>query len=321
MNEEVKLDLKDRKILFELDRNSRQSNSEIAKKVGLNKNTVNYKINRMTQEGVIKGYYSVIDSSKMGYFGVRVYLKFRNTDAKKEEEMANWLKKNKFVGVVAKIETVYDLAFIAYVKDIYQWEEVLREFKKKFRKYFWEEHVSIFSKVYHYKRKYLLIGEKNTFKEFETIGGKEIIKYDELDLKILRILAENARIPLIEIAEKLKADDRTIAFRIKQMEKNKLIQGYRVTVALEKIGYEYYKINFMLNECSNYHEIFSFCENHLNVIYIDETLGDLDFEIDVEVKNRQELLDLIHQIKSKFDVRDTEVLNFKEYLKLETLPQ
>ena len=57
----MKLDLKDRKILYELDSNARQSNSEIAKKVGLNKNTVNYKINRMTEEGIIAGYYTVID--------------------------------------------------------------------------------------------------------------------------------------------------------------------------------------------------------------------------------------------------------------------
>ena len=317
----MKLDLKDRKILYELDTDARQSNSEIAKKVGLNKNTVNYKISRMTEEGIITGYYTVVDSSKLGYFSIRVYLKFRNTESKKEDEIINWLRKQKFIGVVGKIETVYDLAFIAYIKDIYEWEEVWREFKRKFRKYFWDEHVSIFSRVYHYKRKYLLEGEKTLSRDFETIGGKEIVKFDELDLKILGVLSESARIPLIEISEKLKADDRTIAARIKQLEQKKIIQGYRVKLALEKIGYEYYKINFKLNECANYDKIFSFCENHLNVIYIDETLGDLDFEIDVEVRNRQELLALIHDLKNRFDIRDTEILNFKEYLKLESLPR
>ena len=68
----MKLDLKDRKILYELDSNARQSNSGIAKKVGLNKNTVNYKINRMTEEGIITGYYTVVDSSRLGYFSIRV---------------------------------------------------------------------------------------------------------------------------------------------------------------------------------------------------------------------------------------------------------
>ena len=34
--------------------------------------------------------------------------------------------------------------------------------------------------------------------------------------KILKILSKNARIPLIDIAEKLKTPERTIAFRKKQ---------------------------------------------------------------------------------------------------------
>jgi DNA-binding Lrp family transcriptional regulator len=321
MNEEIKLDLKDRKILLELDRNARQSNSEIAKKVGLNKNTVNYKISRMVEEGLIQGYYAVIDSSKFGYFSVRVYAKFFNTNEKKENEILNWLKNNKFVGVVSRIDSNYDFGFMAYVKNIYEWENVLNDFKEKFREFFWQERVDIFCRVFHYTRTYLLDKNQDASRDIQTIGGEKIEKTDELDLKILSILAKNAKLPLIEIAEKLKADVRTIAFRIKQLEKRKIIQGYRVLLNLNKIGYEYYKLNIKLNDCSNYKKLFGFCENHKNVIYIDQTLGDLDFEIDIEVHGRQELLELIAEIKKNFPVRDIETLNFKEYLKLETLPQ
>ena len=40
----IKLDLKDKKILEQLDLNSRQSNSQIAKKVGLSKDAIGYRI-------------------------------------------------------------------------------------------------------------------------------------------------------------------------------------------------------------------------------------------------------------------------------------
>lgn len=321
MIEEVKLDLKDRKILFELDKNSRQSNSEIAKKVGLNKNTVNYKINRMTQEGVIKGYYSVIDSSKLGYFSIRIYLKFFNTNQEDEKKMIEWLNNQKIVGVLAKIETIYDLVIMCWVKNIYEFEDFLQEFKKKFRKHFWQEKVHIFSKVLHFKRKYLLSQKKEYDEEPETIGGKEISDFDELDLKILRLLAKNARMPLIDISSKLKTPERTIAFRIKQLEKKKIIQGYRINLELQKIGFEYYKLNFILNDFSKYEELENFCKIHENVIYIDKTLEELDFEIDVEIKNKQELLKLISEIKEKFSVRNVDILEFKEYIKLESIPQ
>lgn len=313
-----KLDLKDRKILVELDKNARQTNSEIGKSVGLSKNTVNYKIQRMIKEGIISGSYAVIDSSKLGYFSVRTYLKFFNTTQDEEKRMTDWLIKNEKVGVVAKIETVYDLGFIIYIKDIYEWENFLSEFKQKFRKYFWNEKVNIFSKVYHYNRSYLLLDKKSG--EYQTIGGKETAKTDEFDIEILSLLAKDARIHLVDLAEKLKRPERTVAARIKNLEKRKIVQGYRISLNLDKIGYDYYKINFILNDCSKREELFLFCEKNLNVIFIDETLGNLDFEIDVEVKGRQELLNLVNEIKEKFDIRETEVLNFKEYLKLETIP-
>ena len=42
----VDLDLKDRKILYELDLNCRQSNAQIGKKVGLSRKVVDYRIKR-----------------------------------------------------------------------------------------------------------------------------------------------------------------------------------------------------------------------------------------------------------------------------------
>jgi len=319
MTEIIKLDLKDRKILLELDKNSRQSNSEIAKKVRLNKNTVNYKINKLVENKVILGYYSTIDSAKLGYFSFRVYLKFFNSTPEQEKEITDWLKSHKQVGVVSRIETIYDLGFMAWVKNVYEFDDLWLEFKKKFRKYFWNERVDVFTKVSHFKRKYLLEGHKTEEPEF--IGNSSLVKYDELDMKILRILAENARMPLIEISSKLRTSPRTIAFRIKQLEKNKIIQGYRVNINLQSIGYEYYKLNMTLNNFEEYNKLLEFAQSHPNIIYIDRTISDLDFEIDVEIKGKTELLKLIDEIKSKFNIRSTEICSFKEYLKLETLPQ
>jgi DNA-binding Lrp family transcriptional regulator len=50
-------------ILRELDLNSRQSNSKIAKKVGIRKETVNYIIKKLERDQIIKGYFSLINSN------------------------------------------------------------------------------------------------------------------------------------------------------------------------------------------------------------------------------------------------------------------
>ena len=53
----MKLDLKDKKILYELDRNSRQSNKQIAKKVGLSEQVVGNRIRRLQEWGIIEYFF------------------------------------------------------------------------------------------------------------------------------------------------------------------------------------------------------------------------------------------------------------------------
>ena len=49
-----KIDVKDKKILYHLDIDSRQSLNSIGKKVGLTKDIVAYRMQRMQQNGIIK---------------------------------------------------------------------------------------------------------------------------------------------------------------------------------------------------------------------------------------------------------------------------
>ncbi|MBS3146692.1 Lrp/AsnC family transcriptional regulator, partial [Candidatus Woesearchaeota archaeon] len=49
-----KLDLKDKRLLYELDLDSRQSFNELGKKLSLSKSSVIYRINNMQKSGIIK---------------------------------------------------------------------------------------------------------------------------------------------------------------------------------------------------------------------------------------------------------------------------
>ena len=83
----TKIDLKDRKILYELDLNCRQSNAQIGKKVGLGRDVVAYRIRRMQEEGVIKAFWTAIDTFRLGYNVYRIYINFDyliTSDIKKE---------------------------------------------------------------------------------------------------------------------------------------------------------------------------------------------------------------------------------------------
>ena len=71
----VKIDLKDKKILYELDRNSRQSNNQIAKKVGLSEQVVGHRIRRLQELGIIEYFYVKTNPSALGYMHIKIYLR------------------------------------------------------------------------------------------------------------------------------------------------------------------------------------------------------------------------------------------------------
>ena len=70
----TKIDIKDKEILYQLDLNSRQSFSQLGKKVGIHKDVASYRVKRLQEWGIIKNFYTCIDTSKLGYIRFRFYL-------------------------------------------------------------------------------------------------------------------------------------------------------------------------------------------------------------------------------------------------------
>ena len=94
----IKLDLKDKKILEQLDLNSRQSNSQIAKKVGLSKDAIGYRIKNLEKNQIILGHYSLLNIARLGYITYKLMFTFQNTTSEIEKEIIGNLKQNSKIG-------------------------------------------------------------------------------------------------------------------------------------------------------------------------------------------------------------------------------
>ncbi len=60
---------------------------------------------------------------------------------------------------------------------------------------------------------------------------------DERDLRILELLARNARMPYSEIARRLGVSDVAVMKRVRRLEQLGVIKGYTVVVEPERMGY------------------------------------------------------------------------------------
>ena len=296
-----KLDLKDRKILYELDYDSRQSLSKIGKKVGLHKNVVLYRLKRLEKLGIIGFYYTVIDSFKLGYWSFRVYIVLQNMNPNIRKEIINYFVGNKYTWWVGTFEGSYDLAVVMWVKDIHDFHIFWDNTLKKYRPYFKDQIFCNYVQLQLFRHSFIVNKYDIRDREIHEItGGGRKVKTDELDFQILEILAKNARIPTVEIAKKLNSTVDTIKNRVKRLTKLDVIQGFRVNIDYTKLGYQFYKVNINLNNYSDRGRIIRYIRLDPHLVMIDKSIGYFDLELDFWVRNLKEFHDIMDKMTIEF---------------------
>ena len=151
-----KLDLKQRKLLYELDLDSRQSFSDLGKKIGLSKNSVKYRMDNLLKDGIIKKFHTVVDIGKLGYISFRIYIKLQNTSTEKEKEILNFLIDKDSVAWIVSIEGDYDIGALILTKSVKEMNDIWKEFTEKYTNFIDKILLTIMTKVSYYSRAYLL---------------------------------------------------------------------------------------------------------------------------------------------------------------------
>jgi len=298
----AKLDLKDRKILYELDLNCRQSNTQIGKKVGLKKDVVAYRIKRMQEEGVIRNFWTAINTFKLGYNVFRIYINFQNVTSKIRAEIIQYFVNHTNSWAVISVKGEIDLNVIIWVKDIYEfylfWEKTLG----KYGEFFSKSAISIFIYANAYEKSYLLSEEykKSDRLLYKITCGGKTIEIDKIDYQILNEIAVNARIPLIKLAEKVGTSSQTINYRLNNLIKNGVIQAFRVGIDISKLGLEKFVIQIYLKEQKQRRSLIDYLQLLPYIEYIDIALGWSDLQIEVIIENINSLTQIMDQIVTNF---------------------
>jgi len=295
----MKIDLKDRKILYELDIDSRQSYRKIGRKVGLSKDIVTSRVKKLQEKGIIKRFYAYYDTLKLDLNDLRFYFKFQYVTPDIKKEIIDHFMKNEYVKSIFSIEGSYNLGIIINVERISDFYPFWKKTLEKYGDYFSEQVFSAYMGELVYGQSFILDeNNKPDRPPLRSIMGK--VKIDILDLEILKLLVSDARIPTVEIAKKLNSNVTTIQKRIKRLLDEKVILGFTVELDLDKIGYQKWKVDFYLSEYSKINQIIKYLEKNPLLLCVDYTIGYADLEIELNVKNINQLHDIIEDLHSKF---------------------
>ena len=126
------------------------------------------------------------------------------------------------------------------------------------------------------------------------------MRVDDKDLRILRLLSKNVRAPTVDLAKNLGYSPETIKQRIRNLEKSGVIQGYRVLIDINKLGYRFFKANIKLSSLDKIQEIYNFAHSHPNIYQIDKTIGGWMLEIEFNVRDIRDMFRILDEIEERF---------------------
>lgn len=296
----IKIDAKDRQILYHLDLNARQSNADLAKKVGLSKDAVGYRIKKMEENKIIRGYNTIIDPSRLGYILYRILFNLIDVSFEKKEELIAYLKKDKRIGWISQLDGAWNFGFVIWVKSNSEFREFFNlGFNKQFKKHIKEKLITPVTSYRFLERNYLLNKEKKLRREI--IEGGEKLDYDDIDLKILQLMTKNAKTPLLDLAQALKLSSMTILNRLKRMEKIGIIKAYRVDLNFSLLPIDFYSMKFIFNSLERLKEFETYIKTLPEAIAIIETAGGYDFDLDLEVSDSKRYFQIVTDLEKRFD--------------------
>lgn len=315
----VKLDLRDKKLLWELDRNSRQTLGELAKKLSLSKEAVYYRVKNLENRKIITGYTAVIALNKLGLMQAKILIKFNNATKAKKDEIIDYLKRHKNTNWVASCYGAYDLIAGFVVRDLYEFGAMRDDFLSAYSNYILSADTSIMLQSEVYGKKYLL-GMRQDKKQYA--GKPDKIKLEKTDFEILKLLSKNARMKIVDMASALKTTARIAMYRLKQLEKNGVIQKYTISINHELLGISFFKSFVYLSGTKNKKQILNYFASNDYCYANVEALANWNFEPEFEVYGNDVYYTVMSELEEKFgdSIKTINTVLISKEHKFELLP-
>ena len=122
----------------------------------------------------------------------------------------------------------------------------------------------------------------------------DVIKLDGIDKKILKMLMENSRRPILEIAKNIGISGAAIHQRLRKLEKNNLIIGSSIKVNTKILGYTTMAfIGIFLDRATNNKTVVNQLKEIKEILECHYTTGDWSILAKLICKDNEDLMEIL----------------------------
>ena len=143
------------------------------------------------------------------------------------------------------------------------------------------------------------------------------LEIDNIDLKILALLSEDAKIPYTEIAKKVYVSGGTVHVRMRKMEEMGIVRGTTLNMDYSKLGYDITAfLGIYLERGSLYNEVVNDLKEVPEVVKIHYTTGNYSIFIKIHCRDTKHLREVLHDKIQKIEgiVRTETLISLEESL-------
>lgn len=316
----MKLNKKDKDILKILNKDCREPDSSIAKKLKISKQAVGYRIKKMQESGLIKNFYTEFNTSKLGFNSYYIFLELEKITNKIENEIIKKFIIEENIGWIINGVGKSNIILLVYAKSLNEFEELYSKIKNICSEYLREANFSILTKSHKLSYRFL----ETDLEGIQTELFQPIILDDE-DNKLMKVLSQNAREKITTITNKTGLSLDIIRYRLKKLKANKIINGFRMKLDISKLGIQWHLLFIKLQPIDEKTKkrFLNYILQQKETYYLTSTIGNYDQIVDLQVASSTDVRNLIFELRDKFPevIKNFEtLLIFKEY-KISYLPK
>jgi DNA-binding Lrp family transcriptional regulator len=308
------LDNLDKKILCQLDLDARLSANKIAKKLNVSKETINFRINRLQKNNIIKGFYPMIDNSKINQFFYKIFIKFKELNPNRRNEILEFLANYPKMAQVLLLEGKFDVQLFFLAKNKSNLMELMNQLNNFCGKEIKDKEIVITDSLYRFNLK--LFPEIKEDIKIKVKSEHSNYKLDKTSQKVLSEISKDARTPITEIAKRLNISAQLAQYHLKKLIKDKVILSTHFAINYETLNMQHYHLTFQVNNHKVIQKIIEFFRSKRKSIFATTSLGYYDCSTELFVKDNEELRTITDELLSKFaeEINEMDVLFiFKEY--------
>ncbi|MBN1646004.1 AsnC family transcriptional regulator [Candidatus Woesearchaeota archaeon] len=296
----VKIDKADRMIMTLLAEDSRMPLTSIAKRVGLSRDAVNYRIKKLQDANIILRFVPIIDTTRFGFYTHNLFISTNEILEEKKKQMLQTIMAHPNVKSVMEYSDRWDLeitisAFSTpdFLKTCIQLfdanKSVIETAKLRVITYY--KSLSLPKSFY-----------ENVNVKHPTQKADSTYVANDKDLAILRELSNDCRLSTYEIGSRLGMSPDTVGYRMKRLYYENIIKQYTILPNLSALGYQgtVFVMNLRGFDNMKMKQCEEWVAKHPYILRGVSVLGPWDIYLSLATRSPFEFHKTVKEIKNKY---------------------